>query len=99
MILQILDPCHVTKTSLYANQKKSGQCVYVNKIKEFLSDTSKFQLISEQMDKFACKIKDKLTNLIHKIKGMADIPENTLKYLTASGSSPGILYGLPKIHT
>ena len=74
------------------------KCVYVNKMKEFLSDTSKFQLISEPMDKFTRKIEDKLNNFIRKIKGIADIPENTLKYLSASGSSPGILYGLPKIH-
>ena len=74
------------------------KCVYVNKMKEFLSDTSKFQLISEPMDKFTRKIEDKLNNFIRKIQGIADIPENTLKYLSASGSSPGILYGLPKIH-
>ena len=74
------------------------KCVYENKMKEFLSDTSKFQLISEPMDKFILKIEDKLNNFIRKIKCIADIPENTLKYLSASGSSLDSLYGLQKIH-
>ena len=50
------------------------------------------------MVKFTRKIEDKLNNFNRKIKGIGDIPENTLKYLSASVSSPGILYGLPKTH-
>ena len=72
--------------------------VYVEKMKEFLSNTSKFQVIHEPIDKFTRKIEDKLNNFIRKIKGTVNIPASTLNDLSSSGGAPGILYGLPKIH-
>ena len=40
-------------------------------------------------------MKDKVNNFLRKIKDCC--PEN-YKLFTASGSAPGILYGLPKVH-
>ncbi len=39
---------------------------------------------------------DKLNGILRKIK--TKFPENTFNNLFASGSTSGILYGLPKIH-
>ena len=41
-------------------------------------------------------MEDKVNNFLRKVQNVLTLPN--LKELFASGSSPGILYGLPKIH-
>ena len=72
--------------------------VYTSKMINFLSDNCKFQTITDPIDKYTRKIEDKLNNFLRKIKNSTTISEEILKTLFASGSAPGILYGLPKIH-
>jgi hypothetical protein len=50
------------------------------------------------MEKLTLKIEDKLNNFFRKIKALKVISDETYKHLFVSGSGPGILYGLPKIH-
>ena len=71
---------------------------YVNKIDELISDRTKFELISAPVHRYTRKIEDKLNNFLRKIKDSIDCPSETFKKFFASGSGPGILYGLPKIH-
>ena len=44
------------------------------------------------------KIEDRINNFLRKLKNMSLMSDDTYKKLFSSGSGPGILYGLPKIH-
>ncbi|KAG1698807.1 hypothetical protein GQR58_005637 [Nymphon striatum] len=65
---------------------------------DIISDPSKFSPINEPILKFSIKIEDKINNFLRKIKNLNLIPEELYKLLFVTGSGPGILYGLPKIH-
>ncbi|KAG1652534.1 hypothetical protein GQR58_026230 [Nymphon striatum] len=65
---------------------------------DIISDPSKFSPINEPILKFSMKIEDKINNFLRKIKNLNLIPEELYKLLFVTGSGPGILYGLPKIH-
>ena len=71
---------------------------YITSMNNIISDSSKFQIISDDITKYTLKIEDKINSFIRKLKTCSDIPADVLSKLYASGSSPGILYGLPKIH-
>jgi len=71
---------------------------YIESLTSIISDSSKFQIINESIEKYTRKIEDKVNNFLRKIKSVITTPEHTIKQLHASGSAPGILYGLPKIH-
>jgi hypothetical protein len=63
-----------------------------------VSDRTKFEIVSDPMEKFTLRIEDKINNFLRKIKPLNVISEEIYKQLFVSGSGPGILYGLPKIH-
>ena len=69
---------------------------YTQKMLDILQDTSKFKEILINPMIFITKLEDRLNRLLRSIKDK--ISESTYKKLFASGSRPGILYGLPKIH-
>ena len=69
---------------------------YIAKTKEILDDTSKFKKLDGDWFKIILKLEDKLNRLLRSIK--SKLPESCFDFLFASGSLPGILYGLPKIH-
>ncbi len=69
---------------------------YINKTKEILSDESKFKVISGDWFKYIIALEDKLNRILRKLKRKLD--DNVYNFLFASGSIPGILYGLPKVH-
>ena len=71
---------------------------YINSMESIISDTSKFKPIEEPMDKFTLRIEDKINRFLLKIKNMKKITSEVYDKLRSTGSSPGILYGLPKIH-
>ena len=64
--------------------------------KEILDNETKFKKIEGDWFKIILKLEDKLNRLLRSIKNK--LPENSFDFLFASGSLPGILYGLPKIH-
>ena len=63
-----------------------------------ITDTSKFSFVDESIAKFNLKIEDKINRFLLNIKKLNIISSDIYDKLRASGSSPGILYGLPKIH-
>ena len=69
---------------------------YLNKTKEILDDDSKFEKINNDWFKTILKQEDKVNRFLRLIKN--NLPESCYNFLFASGSVPGILYGLPKIH-
>ena len=69
---------------------------YENKIANILSDVSRFKLLKVDVSSHIVKLEDKLNRLLRSIKDT--IGDNIYNELHASGSQPGFLYGLPKIH-
>ena len=71
---------------------------YVDKLETILNDRSKFVVVSEPILKTIRQVEDKINRLLSKLKSLSMISEELYKRLYVSGSTPGILYGLPKIH-
>lgn len=69
---------------------------YVGKLSNLLSDRSKFLELNIDPFTYILKLEDKLNRVLRRIKNL--ISSETYNFLFASGSVPGILYGLPKIH-
>ena len=71
---------------------------YIDKVKSILSDATKFHLINEPVLKTIRQVEDKVNRIISKLKKLSMISDSVYKELHVSGSTPGILYGLPKVH-
>lgn len=71
---------------------------YVDKVQSLLLDRSKFSVITEPLHKVLLRLEDKVNRLLAKLKKDSIITDRTYNDLHVSGSQPGILYGLPKIH-
>ena len=69
---------------------------YENKLQTILNDNTKFRQITTDTATYLMKMEDKLNRVLRPIK--TAIGEATYNFITASGSKPGSLYGLPKIH-
>ena len=74
------------------------RCVYINKMLGIISDKQKFDEIKESIHSYSTRIEDKINNFLRKLKKLMLLSDETYKSLFVSGSGPGILYGLPKIH-
>ena len=71
---------------------------YINKMLELVSNKDNFQLIKENIKDFTRRSEDKINRFLSKLKNLGIITEEKYKSLYVTGSGPGILYGLPKIH-
>ena len=71
---------------------------YNNKMEYILSDTTKFQKVTDIPFKLAIKMEDKVNRLLNKLKLNNILTEEGYSSLHCTGSSFGILYGLPKVH-
>ena len=71
---------------------------YVSSMEKIIADKTKFKRIDEPIDKFTTRIEDKINNFLRKLKNSGNLSDAIYKRLYVSGSGPGILYGLPKIH-
>ena len=71
---------------------------YLQSMTTILSDATKFQEITEPIRKYTLKIEDKINRFLAKLKKLQCIDDDTYNNLYATGTAPGILYGLPKIH-
>ena len=69
---------------------------YYNKISSILSDSSKFKLLHIDLPSHLLKLEDKLNRILRPLK--ETINETIYNSILASGSRPGYLYGLPKVH-
>ncbi|XP_037772658.1 uncharacterized protein LOC119568271 [Penaeus monodon] len=73
-----------------------NKCDYQHKLLNILSDRTKFKRITIEVSTHLLYLEDKLKRLLRTIK--SSINENTYNFLSTSGSRPGLLYGLPKVH-
>ena len=63
-----------------------------------LTNSSNFEEVVEPINKAVQRIEDQINNFLRKLKSLKIINQSIYSDLCVSGSSPGILYGLPKIH-
>ena len=68
---------------------------YIKKAKELLEDTNMYRPI--QTDP-SSRLKNKLVNILRKIKAETGMQENIYRKMYPTGVSPPKFYGLPKIH-
>ena len=68
---------------------------YIKKAKELLQDTNTYKTIQGDP---TSKLKNKLINILRKIKAETRMQENTYRKMYPTGASPPKFYGLPKIH-
>ena len=71
---------------------------YIDKMNHILSDTSKFSEIGPPEYSLIYKIEDKINRNLKQLKDDSILPDHTYRSLYSTGSSFGILYGLPKVH-
>ena len=71
---------------------------YISKLKVIISDSTKFRLVTEDLLVFSRRIEDRVNRFLSKILKLDIIDDINYRKLYASGTGPGILYGLPKIH-
>ncbi|XP_042893334.1 uncharacterized protein LOC122267343 [Penaeus japonicus] len=69
---------------------------YDSKVKAILDDRTKFKLLKTNIASHILKLEDKLNRFLRNIKD--SVGDSVYNCLFASGSRPGVLYGLPKIH-
>ena len=76
-----------------------NRCDYKEKMHHILSDTSKFMEINDATPLLSTlRAEGRLNSMINKLKNNSIIDPTLASKLSTSGSSPGIMYGLPKIH-
>ena len=71
---------------------------YMCSMDKIVSNDSKFLKVSENLSKFNLKIEDKINRFLLKLKNLNVLSTDLYNKLHVSGSHPGILYGLPKVH-
>ena len=71
---------------------------YLSKMADILSDTSKFTISKQSIPVAIRKIEDKLIKFLRKLKDSSLIDDMTYRFLRPTGSVPGLMYGLPKVH-
>ena len=92
------------KTILSLKPDKGNTDVLLNKIDyqqkmmTIINDTTKFKILNEDLLTILMKQEDKINRLLSKMKENKEISPEEYKELYVTGSQPGILYGLPKIH-
>ena len=71
---------------------------YRDKMKDILNDDSKFQVVNSDITKLVHKLEGKITRFLKTLQKENIISDEEYSHLTPNGSTPGILYGLPKVH-
>lgn len=69
---------------------------YNSKMQTILNDNTKFRKVNDNLFDNNVKLEDRLNRLLRPIKG--NIGEDNYNFLYASGTTPGILFGQPKVH-
>ena len=100
--LEMLKKLKEDKNIIFAKPDKGRGIVildrvdYVSKVMEILNDSSKFRLLNIDIGTQILKLEDKLNRFLSTIKDR--IGETMYHHLYGSGSKPGVLHGLPKVH-
>ena len=69
---------------------------YNESMRSLISDPSKFEKLDCSIFTYTQRVETKINNFLRKVKQY--IGDDLYKKLYVTGSSPGVLYGLPKIH-
>ena len=80
-----------------------NKCDYISKIEAILSDKTKFEINSIEINsinllKLTVSLENKIYRYLCEIKPILETNGKSLLDLQPSGTHPGILYGVPKIH-
>ena len=94
------------KESLHITRPDKGRGVvilnkadYTDKMENILSDPDVYENCPFEEPKLKIlRTEDKINRFLKKLKDNGNITENEYKHLYVSGSSPSIMYGLPKTH-
>ena len=87
---------HITRPDKGKGVVIMNKTDYDQKMMEILADTSKFRILKTEIASHILKLEDKLNRILRGLKGT--IGEFVYSELYSSGSRPGYIYGLPKIH-
>ena len=71
---------------------------YLEKMHDILSDRSKFSPITSDPYAYILKNEDKINRVLRKLKTSGKIGDSAFHSIYSTGSKPGIMYGLPKVH-
>ena len=71
---------------------------YIEKMMEILNDYQKFEKVEDDTFAILLRCEDKLNRYLRTLKANDIISKELYSELHATGSQPGIIYGLPKIH-
>ena len=74
---------------------------YVSKLNKMLEDTSKFKRVNIEKGKSLNNLihmEERIIRLFKSLEGQGEISKKVKNDLYRSGSKPGVLYGLAKIH-
>lgn len=72
---------------------------YIHKMEDILSDFTKFtKLVHENAFALTIRIEDKINRFLRQMQKAQKISQCVYDNLMASGTAPGVLYGLAKIH-
>ena len=69
---------------------------YLEKMNDIIGDTTKFRKVAGDVFYNIIKLEDKPNRILRTIKEKIGL--TNYNYLYASGTVPGVMYGLPKIH-
>ena len=68
---------------------------YIKKMTDIINDNTKFKLIKDDELKLTIRLEDKIRKFINNLTG---VKKEKISHCKPTGSTPGILYGSPKIH-
>ena len=90
---------HVTRPDKGRGVVIMNKADYINKMENILSDATNFENHphDDPITK-TLRIEDKINRNLKKLKENGIITESEYRQLFATGTSPGVMYGLPKIH-
>ena len=71
---------------------------YVEKMLQILNDHQKFERVHDDVLLTILNKEEKINRFLRRLKADGVLNDSVYKMLFASGSKPGILYGLPKVH-
>ena len=71
---------------------------YLSKMNDILKDKTKFKVVSGNIYKNTMKLENRVWTFLRKLKSNMAINSKQYDRLKPTGSTPGRLYGLPKVH-
>ena len=90
---------HITRPDKGRGVVILNKTEYINKMESLLSDNNTFEKHPDENPLAkTLRIEDKINRNLKKLKDRNALTEDEYKQIYATGTSPGIMYGLPKIH-